>query len=81
MLKEWVENAEPRTLSQDRRTPDCDSCDRVPLNGTGITDVARQDYLSSYEGERFAESMRYVRTYPEQLPVLRDLLPMIGRRY
>jgi hypothetical protein len=30
------------------------------------TDTAREDYLSSYEGERFAESMRYVRTYPER---------------
>jgi pimeloyl-ACP methyl ester carboxylesterase len=42
-----------------------------------LTDAARQDYLSSYEGDRFAESMRYGRTCPEQLPVLRDLLPTI----
>ena len=42
-----------------------------------LTDIARQDYLASYEGERFAESMRYVRTYLEQLPILRDLLPTI----
>jgi pimeloyl-ACP methyl ester carboxylesterase len=42
-----------------------------------LTDVAREDYLSSYEGDRFAESMRYVRTYPTDLPVLRDLLPEI----
>ncbi|HJY76540.1 MAG TPA: alpha/beta hydrolase, partial [Burkholderiales bacterium] len=41
------------------------------------TEAARQDYLSSYEGERFAESMRYVRAYPEQLPVLGGLLPTI----
>ena len=33
-----------------------------------------KDYLSAYEGDRFFESMRYVRTYPAQLPVLRDLL-------
>ena len=31
----------------------------------------------SYEGERFAESMRYVRTYPTELRALRDLLPQI----
>jgi pimeloyl-ACP methyl ester carboxylesterase len=37
----------------------------------------REDYLSSYEGERFVESMRYVRTYPTELAVLRDLLPEI----
>ncbi|MBV8488872.1 MAG: hypothetical protein JO161_11380 [Planctomycetaceae bacterium] len=41
----------------------------------GPTGAAHQDYLSSYEGERFAESMRYVRTYPEQLPASRDLMP------
>ena len=31
----------------------------------------------SFKGERFAKSMRYVRTYPEQLPILRHLLPTI----
>jgi pimeloyl-ACP methyl ester carboxylesterase len=41
------------------------------------TEAAREDYLASFEGERFAESMRYVRTYPEQLPILGDLLPKI----
>jgi pimeloyl-ACP methyl ester carboxylesterase len=41
------------------------------------SDVALQDYLFSYEGEGFAESMRYVRRYPIELPVLRDLLPTI----
>jgi pimeloyl-ACP methyl ester carboxylesterase len=33
------------------------------------TDV-RADYLACYDGDRFAESMRYVRRYPEELPVL-----------
>jgi pimeloyl-ACP methyl ester carboxylesterase len=37
----------------------------------------RDDYLSSYEGDRFVESMRYVRAYPAELPVLRDLLAEI----
>ncbi len=41
------------------------------------TDVAREDYLSSYEGDRFAESVRYVGPYPTELAVLRDLLPTI----
>lgn len=41
------------------------------------TDAARDDYLASYAGERFAESMGYVRAYPTELPVLRDLLPTI----
>jgi pimeloyl-ACP methyl ester carboxylesterase len=38
---------------------------------------AREDYLSSYLGDRFAESCRYVRSYDADLPVLRDLLPEI----
>jgi pimeloyl-ACP methyl ester carboxylesterase len=41
------------------------------------SDVAREDYLSAYRGERFAESMQYVRSYPTELPILRDLLPSI----
>ena len=40
-------------------------------------DFVREDYLSSYEGDRFVESMRYVRTYPAELPALRDLLPQV----
>jgi pimeloyl-ACP methyl ester carboxylesterase len=42
-----------------------------------LPDSIREDYLSSYEGDRFVESMRYVRSYPAELPVLRDLLPQI----
>ena len=34
-----------------------------------------EDYVSAYENGRFAQSTRYVRSYPEQLPLLRDLLP------
>jgi pimeloyl-ACP methyl ester carboxylesterase len=40
-----------------------------------VPDDIRADYLASYEGDRFVESMRYVRRYPEELPVLADLLP------
>ena len=42
-----------------------------------VTDAARQDYLASYEGSRFAESMRYVQSYPVDLEVLGDVLPQI----
>ena len=31
----------------------------------GIPDDIRADYLACYDGDRFAESMRYVRRYPE----------------
>ena len=43
----------------------------------GIPDDIRADYMACYEGDRFAESMRYVRRYPEELPVLAGLLPRI----
>ena len=43
----------------------------------GVSDDIRADYLAAYDGDRFVESMRYVRTYPEQLPELAELLPQI----
>jgi pimeloyl-ACP methyl ester carboxylesterase len=43
----------------------------------GIPEDIRADYLACYDGDRFAESMRYVRRYPEELPVLAGLLPRI----
>ena len=36
-----------------------------------------EDYVSAYENGRFAQSTQYVRSYPEQLPLLRDLLPHV----
>ena len=44
----------------------------------GVPDDIRADYLACYDGDRFAESMRYVRRYPEELPVLAGLLPQIA---
>ena len=43
----------------------------------GVLDDIRADYLDCYDGDRFVESMRYVRTYPEKLPQLAELLPQI----
>jgi pimeloyl-ACP methyl ester carboxylesterase len=42
-----------------------------------LPDDIREDYLSAYEGDRFAESTNYVRNYPAELPVLNELLPKI----
>ncbi|MGI5521460.1 alpha/beta fold hydrolase [Micromonospora sp. CA-259024] len=47
------------------------------IEGYAIPDHVRADYLSSYEGDRFFRSLPYVRSYPRQLPALRDLLPGI----
>ena len=43
----------------------------------GVADEVRADYLDCYDGDRFVESMRYVRRYPEELPQLAELLPQI----
>jgi pimeloyl-ACP methyl ester carboxylesterase len=43
----------------------------------GVPDDIRADYLDCYRGDRFVESMRYVRRYPEELPVLAELLSKI----
>jgi pimeloyl-ACP methyl ester carboxylesterase len=42
-----------------------------------LPDTVGEDYLSAYEGDRFVESMRYVRAYPTELPILAELLPQI----
>ena len=39
-----------------------------------LPEAVREDYLSSYAGERFAESAAYVRSYPSDLPVLAQRL-------
>jgi pimeloyl-ACP methyl ester carboxylesterase len=76
VLKDWVEapdlegyrGADPREIVAGALTN---------IERYALPDFVREDYLSSYEGDRFVESMRYVRTYPTELPVLRDLLPEI----
>ena len=43
----------------------------------GVPEEVRADYRDCYAGDRFVESMRYVRRYPEELPELAELLPQI----
>jgi pimeloyl-ACP methyl ester carboxylesterase len=42
-----------------------------------LPEAVRDDYLASYQGDRFAESLRYLRSYPADLPILAGLLPRI----
>ena len=49
----------------------------IDTNAGGVPDDIRADYLECYDGDRFVESMRYVRRYPEELPALAELLPEI----
>lgn len=39
-----------------------------------LSDAVREDYLTSYAGDRFAESAAYVRSYPSDLPILAERL-------
>ena len=76
LLKEWVDapDLEPYRRLDGRQIV---TAAIGKLERYTPTDAAREDYLSSYEGERLAESMRYVRAYPTQLPDLAGLLPTI----
>lgn len=47
------------------------------IDGHTLPPEIREDYLRSYEGDRFVESMRYVRSYPDELPKLARRLPEI----
>ncbi len=77
VLKDWVESsdldgyraADPRQIVDAALTAD--------IERYALPEQVREDYLSAYEGDRFVESMKYVRAYPRELPVLRDLLPAI----
>jgi pimeloyl-ACP methyl ester carboxylesterase len=39
-----------------------------------LPDAVREDYLTSYAGDRFVESAAYVRAYPADLPILAERL-------
>ncbi len=76
VLKDWVEApsldefrcADSRQLVADALSG---------LRRDTLPDAVLEDYLSGYRGNRMAESMRYVRSYPTELPVLSGLLPQI----
>ena len=76
MLKDWVETSDLEILRR---------ADPRQLVASALADMSRhvlpdsvqEDYFSSYQGNRFVESMRYMRSYPAYLPVLADLLPKI----
>jgi pimeloyl-ACP methyl ester carboxylesterase len=75
VLEDWVQapdldeyrEADPRAIVAGALDSD--------LERYALPDYVREDYLSAYEGDRFVESMRYVRSYPTELPALAELLP------
>ena len=74
-LKSWV--LDPDLDKYRRIDPRVIVNTAVDTIAGGVPDDVRADYLDCYDGDRFAESMRYVRRYPEELPQLAELLPQI----
>jgi pimeloyl-ACP methyl ester carboxylesterase len=73
LVKEWVEAPDLEAYrGVDSRQIVSDALGGIERHT--LPDFVRDDYLSAYAGDRFVESMRYVRTYPTELKVLRDLL-------
>jgi pimeloyl-ACP methyl ester carboxylesterase len=74
-LRSWVLDADLEKY----RTVDPHAIVNASLDKVagGVPAASRQDYLCCYEGDRFVESMRYVRRYPQELPLLAGLLPGI----
>jgi pimeloyl-ACP methyl ester carboxylesterase len=77
-LRSWV--LDPDLDKYRRMDPHAIVSTAIDTIAGGIPDDIRADYLAGYEGDRFAESMRYVRRYPEELPSLTELLPQITTR-
>ena len=74
-LKSWVLDSD---LDKYRRMdPHAIVNAAVDTIAGGVSDEIHADYLACYQGDRFVESMRYVRRYPEELPALAELLPQI----
>jgi pimeloyl-ACP methyl ester carboxylesterase len=76
-LKHWVEAPDLERYRRANPREIVDAALTADLERYVLPDHVREDYLSSYDGDRFVESMRYVRNYPTELPILRDLLPQI----
>jgi pimeloyl-ACP methyl ester carboxylesterase len=74
-LRDWADAPEEAFRGADPRQLVASALASMKRSGTpeGVLD----DYLASGQGNRFAESLRYVRAYAADLPVLAGLLPRI----
>ena len=74
-LRSWV--LDPDLDKYRRMDPRMIVNTAVDTTAGGIPPDIRADYLDCYDGDRFAESMAYVRRYPQELPELAELLPAL----
>ncbi|WP_066951120.1 alpha/beta fold hydrolase [Microtetraspora fusca] len=75
-LAGWVSDPDITWYEQNAHTVMKATLDNI-FPAVPLADHVREDYLASYAGRRFAESMRYVRTYPTELRALEQVLPDI----
>jgi pimeloyl-ACP methyl ester carboxylesterase len=75
LLRDWIDAPEAALDGADPRQ--CVASALAGLKRSVISEAVLEDYLTSYQGNRFASSVRYVRAYPADLPVLAGLLPRI----
>jgi pimeloyl-ACP methyl ester carboxylesterase len=76
VLRDWIESPDPEAFRRaDPRQIVADAL--ASTRRSGIPEDVLDDYLSSCQGNRFAESVRYVRAYQADLPVLAGLMPHI----
>lgn len=76
-LREWVFAPDVEPYRQVGGRPIVERALRT-IEHDSVSAEARADYLASYEGDRFVESMQYVRSYPQQLELLSEALPTIS---
>ena len=76
VLKEWIEapDLEPYRKIGGRKIVEIALS---TIAGYTPSDKIREDYISSYEGDRFADTIPYAQSYREYLPELAKLLPGI----
>ncbi|MGW6497751.1 alpha/beta fold hydrolase [Nonomuraea angiospora] len=75
-LAGWVSEPDISWYEQNAHTVMQATLDNI-FPATPLGEHVREDYLASYAGRRFAESMRYVRSYPTELKALEQVLPAI----
>lgn len=77
VLREWVEapDLEPYRQLGGRKIVEIALS---TIEGYTPSEEIREDYMSCYEGDRFARTVPYAQSYLEYLPRLADLLPDIS---
>jgi pimeloyl-ACP methyl ester carboxylesterase len=75
-LRDWIEAPDPEAIRHAGSRQVVGSA-LASLKRSETPEPVLEDYLASYQGNRLAESIRYVRAYPADLPVLAHLLPQI----